>query len=106
MTALQFVVLKIYINYLPYFKSRNVMLEFISLSLKKPVFILSPLVPDIKHYKKNPRQTQIISNRMWFIGAVVINVLYTKISWSYKDCLVLYMRSFMCSIFIKVKVHC
>lgn len=65
------------------------MLEFISLSVKKSVFILTPLLADIKHCKQNAQQAQISSNRMWLIGAVVIKVLYTKISWSCKDSLVL-----------------
>lgn len=88
-TPLQSVVLKIYLNDLLYFKSRNVRLEFISLSLEQSVFILTPLSPDIKHCKQNAQQTQISSNRMWLVGAVVIKVLYTKISWSCKDSLVL-----------------
>lgn len=65
------------------------MLDFISLSLEKSVFILTPLLADIKHCKQNAQQTQIISNRMCLVGAVVIKVLYTKIYWSCKDSLVL-----------------
>lgn len=64
------------------------MLEFISLSLEKSVFILISLLPAIKRFKQNAQQSQISSNRMWLVGAVVIKVLYTKISWSCKDSLV------------------
>lgn len=64
------------------------MLEFISLSLEKSVFILISLLPAIKRFKQNAQQSQISSNRMWLVGAVVIEVLYTKISWSCKDSLV------------------
>lgn len=50
------------------------MLEFISLSLEKSVFILIPLLPAIKHCKQNAQQSQISSNRMWLVGAVVIKM--------------------------------
>lgn len=77
------------------------MLGFVSLSFKKEV-ILIHLLPEVKRCKQN---AQLSSNRTWSVVAIVIKVFDTGFLRVAKTvCLVLYMRSSIYHVCIKVKV--